>query len=159
MQNLVRIYVCSAGTIFLFVATALCLSNRTIPADMVSLSDPIFHVPLPRLFWIVAAVATAVALVCLFTHQTKVQVALVVLGTSSFLACRLWVAAADSTTHLGGYLGRLGSTFGIEGTTADGVLTGLGGYLLAGSVAALFLLRRPAPVAPTGSDSKRILDA
>ncbi len=159
MQNLIRIQVCSAATILLFVATALCLGNWNPPVDLVILSDPIFHVPLPRLFWIAAVIATLVALVCLFTHKAKAQVTLVALYTLSFMTYRFWVVASGITPGLGGYLGRLGSTFGITGTTADGVLMGLGWYLLTGSAASLLLLRRTSPVPPTVCEGKKTLGA
>ncbi len=144
MNNLTRLFVCSAGAILLFGATALVLCNRAMPVDIEPLNDPLFHMPMPRVFWIVCGVGTAVALVCLFARKTKVQLVLVALSGLMFLCCRTWVAISGISTGLAGYLGGLGRVFGIDGATTDKFLCAASVYLLMGSIALFFLERKRA---------------
>ena len=144
MNNLTRLFVCSAGTILLFGATALVLCNRSLPVDMEPLNDPIFHVPLPRLFWIVCGVGMVAGMICLMTHKTKVQLTLVALCALTFLGCRTWVSLSGISSGFAGYLGGLGRVFGIEGGNTEIILCAASVYLLAGCIALFFLERKRA---------------
>ena len=144
MKNLTRLFVCSAGTILLFVATAAFLCNQAMPVDMEPLNDPIFHVPLPRLFWIVCGVGMVGGMICLMTHKNKVQLTLVALCALTFLGCRTWVAISGISAGFAGYLGGLGRVFGIDGATMERILCVACVYLLMGCIASFFLERKMA---------------
>ena len=139
MQKLVRNFIYSAGAIFLFVATAMFLANLTNPPDLAPANDPIFHIPLPLIFWIVGGLGVAVALVCLFARNRRLQITLVFLFAMSFLACRLYVSVLDVSNGFKGYLGGLAAAFGIGAGTADALLIGIGFYLLTGCLASRFV--------------------
>jgi len=115
-----------------------------MPVDIEPLNDPLFHMSLPRVFWIVCGVGTAVALVCLFARKTKVQLVLVALSGLMFLGCRTWVAISGISTGLAGYLGGLGRVFGIDGATTGKFLCAASVYLLMGSIALFFMERKRA---------------
>jgi hypothetical protein len=145
MQNLVRGFIYSAGVIFLFVATALFLVNLTSPADLAPINDPIFHAPVPRLFWIVGGIGLAVALVCLFARNSKLQTTLILLFASVFLGFRICVSVLGVSHGFKGYLGSLADAFGIQASSADALLTVVSLYLLIGC----FLSR----LAPSGREA------
>lgn len=115
-----------------------------MPVDIEPLNDPIFHMPLPRVFWIVCGVGTAVALVCLFARKIKVQLVLVALCGLMFLCCRTWVAISGISTGLAGYLGGFGRVFGIDGATTEKIICAASVYLLTGCIALFFLERKRA---------------
>lgn len=142
MNNLTRLFICSAGIILLFVATALALCNRAMPVDIEPLNDPLFNMSLPHVFWIVCGVGTAAALVCLLTRKTKVQLVLVALCGLMFLGCRTWVAISGISAGFAGYLGGLGRVFGIDGATTEKILCAASVYLLTGCIALFFLERK-----------------
>jgi hypothetical protein len=132
MQNLVRGFIYSAGAIFLFLATALFLVKVTSPADLSPVNDPAFHVPVSRHFWIVGGIGLAVALVCLFARNSRLQTTLVMLVGIAFLGSRISVSVLGVSHGFKGYLGPLADAFGIQAGTADGLLIVVNLYLLIG---------------------------
>lgn len=142
VKTLMRLFVCSAGTILLFVATGAFLCYQAMPVDLEPLNDPVFHVPLPRLFWIVCGVGMVVGMICLMTHKTKVQLTLVALCALTFLGCRTWVSLSGISLGFAGYLAGLGRVFGIGGGNMEKILCAASVYLLAGCIASLFLKRK-----------------
>ena len=113
-----------------------------MPVDIEPLNDPLFHMPLPRLFWIVCGVGTAVALVCLLTRKAKVQLVLVALCGLMFLGCRTWIAISGISAGFAGYFSGLGRVFGIDGATTEKILCAASVYLLTGCIALFFLERK-----------------
>lgn len=136
MQRLARGFFYSAGAIFLFVATALFLVNLTSPADLSPTNDPVFHVSVPRLFWIVGGIGSAVALVCLFARNTRLQTTMVSLFAIGFLGSRMCVSVLDVSNGFKGYLGPVADAFGLQASTADKLLIVTSLYLLIGCIVA-----------------------
>ncbi len=135
MQSLVRGFIYFAGAILLFVATALVLVNLTSPADLSPINDPVFHAPVSRWFWIVGGLALAVASVCLFARNSRLQTTLVMLFALAFLGSRISVSVLGVSDGFKGYLGPLADVFGIQAGTADTLLLGTSLYLLIGCLA------------------------
>lgn len=139
MQTLTRSFIIAAGVMFLFVAAALVISNQTTPADLAPTNDPLFQVPIPRVFWWTGGIGVAVALVCLFAQKPLLPTILVALCALGFLACRVYVSATGISAGFAGYLSGLGDAFGIRGGTAEILLIGMSCFLLIGCWVALGL--------------------
>lgn len=142
LQNAVRVFVCSAGVVFLFLASALFLVNLANPADLSSANDPIFHLPLTWVFWIVGGVGMLVAMICLFATKSLLPAIVVAVFALCFLACRVFVSAFDISQGFGGYLGGLGGVFGMSGRTTDLLLIAVNSCLLVGSIVAVCMERK-----------------
>jgi hypothetical protein len=140
-QSVVRVFLYSAGVVILFLATALFLVNLTNPVDLSPVNDPILHLPVTRVFWMVGGLGTVVAMVCLFTQKTLLPATLVAGFALGFLACRVFVSVFDISQGFGGYLGGVGGLFGMSGRAADTLLVATNLYLLAGSVVSVYVER------------------
>lgn len=116
----------------LFVATALFLVNLTSPADLSPINDPVFHAPVSRWFWIVGGLALAVASVCLFARNGRLQTTSVMLFALAFLGSRISVSVLGVSNGFKGYLGPLADAFGIQAGTADTLLIATSVHLLTG---------------------------
>ncbi len=155
MQSLVRGFIYSAGAILLFLATALFLVNLTSPADLSPINDPVFHAPVSRWFWIVGGLALAVASVCLFAQNGRLQTRLVMLFALAVLGSRICVSLLEISDGLKGYLGPLADAFGIQAGTADTLLVATGVYLLAGGFCAWHAIGGRRPDKATGEPNTK----
>ena len=126
----------------LFLATALFLVNLTNPVDLSPVNDPILHLPMTRVFWMVGGLGTVVAMVCLLAQRTLLPAILVAGFALGYLVCRVFVSAFDISQGFGGYLGGVGGLFGMSGRAADTLLVATNLYLLAGSVVSVYVERR-----------------
>jgi len=140
--TLVRLFVCSAGVLVLFLASVLFLSNLTRPADLSPVNDPVLKVPLPWLFWVVGGLGTIVALTCLLHRRPTLPAWLVGGCALGYVGCRCFVSAFGICEGFGGYLGEVGGLFGLRGQTTDLVLVATCLYLLAGSSLSVYLERK-----------------
>lgn len=143
MQSMVRLFIYSAGVVLLFLASALCLVNLANPADLSPTNDPILHLPVTWLFWIVGGIGSLVAMICLFVQKSLLPAMLVAGFALGFLGCRVFVSAFDISQGFGGYLGGLGSVFGMSGRATDLLLIAVNSCLLVGSIVAVYVERRP----------------
>ena len=141
-QSMIRVFVYSAGGIILFLASAMFLVNFTNPVDLSPVNDPILHLPMTRVFWMVGGLGTLVSLVCLFGQKILLPATLVAGFALGFLACRVFVSACDSSQGFGGYLGGVGGLFAMSGRTADTLLVVTNLYLLAGSIVSVYVERK-----------------
>lgn len=150
-QGVVRVFLHSAGVMILFVATALFLANLATPADSSPINDPILHVPLTPVFWVVGALGALVGMICLLARKTRLSESVVAGFALAFLACRALVWAFDLSEGFGGYLGGVGGLFGVSGRRVDTLLLAMNLYLLAGCVVSFYLdqkLKAPGGGAP-----------
>lgn len=126
----------------LFLATALLIVNLLTPVDLSPVNEPILHLPITLVFWMVGGLGTVVAMVCLLAQKTMLPATLVAGFALGFLACRVFVSAFDISQSFGGYLGGVGGLFGMSGRTADMLLVAANLYLLAGSFVSVYVERK-----------------
>jgi hypothetical protein len=130
-------FVCSAGVLLFGTAIAKLLSAGG-RAPILDQTDPFFSISFRHLFWIVGAIELAVALVCFFGQQPKIQMWLVAWLSTSFLVYRIglvWIGYQRPCPCLGS----LTDALRISSHLAGVIMGSLLGYLIAGSFAGLFL--------------------
>jgi hypothetical protein len=94
--------------------------------------DLIFIISTRTLFWILGASELALALVCIFTRQSRLKLMLVLCLATNLLLYRFglqWAGAHSPQV----YLGSLADTFGLSTGATDAILKALVLYLLIGS--------------------------
>ena len=95
--------------------------------------DPIFTISITKLFWVVGALESLVALICIFRKHVSLPITLVLwlaLNFTLYQIC-LWVTGVSGGFK--GYLGDVSAAFGISYRSADLMLKILFLYLLIGS--------------------------
>lgn len=151
---IVRIFIYSAGILFLATAIAKLISASG-SARILQTPDPVFSISFRNVFWIVGTLEFIVALVCFFSRRMGLQAGLVVWLASSFLAYRLnllWIGWHRPCPCMG----NLTDALHIAPQTADTAMKIVLGYLLVGSYATLFWLwkekRNARFVAPSSAE-------
>ena len=142
--KLTRIFTDSAAALLAAFATALLLGN--VAAKLVQPLDPVFALPMDRLFWILGAITWVVLLAIVFLRSPCGKLGLILWFAANLAIYRLsllWLGF-----HTSGYLGSLAHTFDLSGGATDKLLNLLFLYLLIGSAVLLLwqLLARPEEV-------------
>jgi hypothetical protein len=140
LQRSVSIFIQSCGILFLLTAAAKLIS-ATGEHQILSKSDPVFHVPFRHLLCVVAVAELSVAAICFFSKNRKLQAGLIAMLAMNFAlyrfavywqgyhsACKCW--------------GNLTDALHIPPQTADMAMKIILAYLLIGSYASLFWLWR-----------------
>jgi hypothetical protein len=140
MRKLNQAYLYSAGAVLLAMATALFLTNlRGYPLDFVPVRDPVFSLPMPKLFWLVGALLLGVALYCLFGQNTATRLGMVAWLLFNVMVLVFALPALGIRGGLKGYLGGLADTFGMSPGGMAGLVLGASGCLLIGGVTVMIL--------------------
>jgi hypothetical protein len=92
-----RLFICSAGCLFLAFAVAAFISNET-SITQARLHDPSLGISMRNVLWIVGGTSLMVAQLCLFSTRYVLATSLVTLTASGLVIYRLHYL-------LGGYLG------------------------------------------------------
>ena len=138
--ELIRTFLISGGIILFFTAIAKLISAGS-NVRVFQEHDPILTVTFRSAFWFIGTFELVVALICLFSKQTGLQVWLIALLATTFLTYRLglaWIGYHRPCRCLGNFTDALH----IPPQTADTVMKIILAYLLLGSYASLFWLWR-----------------
>ena len=84
----IRIFICSAGIVLLIAAIAKFISGAG-SAQILERNDPILYISFRHVFWMVGALELAVALICLFGRQFRLQAGLLAWLATNFILYRL----------------------------------------------------------------------
>lgn len=141
MQKAISIFLSSAGTLLLVLATALFLINCTSPIGLVTPHEPIFSISIRDLFWVVGGIFFLLALICLFAERPTLSISLLTLVTITFWNYRIGLLV-NGCHNLKGFLGGFTFAFGISADIADMSFDMIFAFLLGGSCLALWAMRR-----------------
>ena len=141
-----RFFVISAGVLLLLTALAKLVSAAG-SAKALGALDPVFLVPFRYVFLTVGLVEIGVAAICLFGKQMRNQALLLAWLSSCFLIYRLFLVYIGyaEPCHC---MGTLTDALHIPPHTANLALEIVLGYLLLGSYATLFWLRKQSSGTP-----------
>jgi hypothetical protein len=130
-----RYYTNSAAALLAAFATLLFVGNGA----SVKLShprEPLLALPADALGWMLGLGAWVVVLVCIFSAQPRLKLALLLWLAVNAVAYRLGLYSMG-VRELGGYVGAVAGAFHLPAGVAVGLLHGLFAYLLAGSAGLL----------------------
>jgi hypothetical protein len=136
----IRIFILSSGSLFLLTAVAKLIS-ATGRGKVFSNLDPVFHVSFRHLLGMAALVELVAALVCFFGKNRVLQVGLIAVLATNFTLYRLGL-------YWQGYYiicpcwGNLTEALHIPSHIVDTTMKIILAFLLIGSYASLFCLRR-----------------
>lgn len=136
-----KLFVCSAGGLLAITGAAKLVSSFGSAAVLKN-AEPIFHAQFRYVFWVVGTLELAVALFCFLSKGTELKAALIAWLASAFFTYRLGLVFIDYHRPCG-CLGSLTDTLHIPDHTADTAMKFILGYLLIGSFATLFSMRKP----------------
>jgi hypothetical protein len=137
----VRFFLCSAGMLLILTGAAKLISAAG-SARILQMPDPLLMIPFGYVFWIAGITEILVAFVCFFSNRTRLSAGLVAWLATTFLIYRIGLLCLGSY-KLCGCLGNLTDAVHISPQTADLIAKTVLGYLLIGSYATIFHLRRP----------------
>lgn len=135
--KIVYLFIFSAGVLLLVTGLAKIISGFG-DAKVLRVHDPILVLPFRYVFWIVGVAELIVSLACLLGRQVRLQVGLITLMASCFVAYRAgltWIGFQSPCSCLGTLTGSLH----ISPHTADNLMKAVLTYLLIGSYTFLFL--------------------
>jgi DNA-directed RNA polymerase subunit RPC12/RpoP len=125
------------SSVALLAATSAALSICNIAnANLIQPHDPLFAISMDTFFWILGTGAIAVMLVCIFVHQPRFKLALILWFATNLVIYRLglqWQHAHNTR----GYVSTLAHTFNLSSNVTASLLTFLFLYLLTASAALL----------------------
>jgi hypothetical protein len=136
-----QLFILSAGALLVAVATVLVVSNM-VGRDMSPPPDPVLHVGIDTLFWLVASVAGGIGAYCLLGKKSGLQLGLVAWVSGNFavyVGGLLWLREAALFTVL--QLGGVADAFNITAKTAGIGVLGCFGYLLVGNLVMICVSR------------------
>lgn len=141
MQNkLNRFFVASAGAILAITATAKMISAFG-SVRILSNPDPIFGISVRELLFMVASLELVVAVVCFRSNRVGLQAQLILWLSAMFVVYRVGLILLGQ--HSGcACLGTVTEVINVSQESADTVMKGILAYLLIGSSAILFWLRK-----------------
>jgi predicted RNA-binding Zn-ribbon protein involved in translation (DUF1610 family) len=138
-SKMIRQFTYSAGALLLAAAMGMFISTWA-GTGLIHPHDPIFKIPIPRLFWIVGGLELLIALICLFGKRVSLQVTLVLWLAMNFTVYQIGLWGMGVSGGFKGYLGDVSAAFGISFSTADLMMKTLVLYLLSGSILSLLWL-------------------
>jgi hypothetical protein len=139
--NLVKAFIVSAASLLLSTAAAKIFSAFG-KSKILDVSDPIIMLPYKYVFLLVGTIELVIAFICLTKNQTLcIKTGLIAWIATGFLAYRIGLAFVIYQKPCS-CLGALTDALFISPQTADFIMKIILAYLLVGSYAALFWLRR-----------------
>jgi len=133
--KLIRVFTGSTVALLAALAAAVFLCNWA-SETLIQPHDPVLLISTRILFWILGAVGSVLALICIFAKNPQLKLILILWFALNLIIYGIglsWVGAHGAY----GYLGGLADTFGLSTSTAETILKALFVYLLVGSSALL----------------------
>jgi hypothetical protein len=140
MNKIIRLFIFSAGLLLLFTSVAKLISVGG-SARIWEVDDPILHIELRHLFWLVGLLELVVSAICFFSKQVWLAAGLVAWLSSIFCFYRLGLVLIGFQKPCP-CLGNLTEALHISLPTAALVMRLILAYLFIGSYSALFSLIR-----------------
>jgi DNA-directed RNA polymerase subunit RPC12/RpoP len=136
-----RLFTDSAAALLLAMAAAIWISNHA-NAGLSLPHDPILNISMRTTFWMAGAMASVVALVCLFSKPIAFKAGLILWLALNLLAYQAGFVWGGSHRGLGGYLNSVANTFDLPVGATSLILKIASGYLFIGSLMTLLWLWR-----------------
>ncbi len=139
--GLFQLFTDSAAALLLALAAAIWISNHA-NAGLALPHDPILNISMRNTFWMAGAMASVVALVCLFSQRLNFKAGLILWMAANLLIYQAGFIWSGSHRGLGVYLSSIASIFDLSSSTTSLVLKIASGYLFIGSALTLLWLWR-----------------
>jgi hypothetical protein len=127
----------SSSAIVLLLTSAAKLISSAGTNTILSMPDPIFHLPFRHLFILIGTLELAVACFCLYGRSLNLRVGMIAWLATGFFAFRVglwWVGGSGACQCLGDFTGALHITTDL----ADQVMKVILAYMMIGSYWILF---------------------
>lgn len=136
LNRIVRVFVFSAGLLFLATALAKLISGAG-SARILQSPDPILDIPFRHVLLIVGGIEMLVAMLCLFSSRAQLQAGVIALLSTNFILYRfgLWLVGWHRPCAC---LGNLTDALHISPSAADTGMKIVLGYCLIGSYLSLY---------------------